>query len=91
MDYIIVERPSDQPTHRALHGTTRAVINNMVVGVSKGFERVLEINGVGYRAEMDGKNMIVKCRFFSSCGGGTTGGNQLCCGHESSPDQDLRL
>ena len=60
---IIVERPSDQPTHRALHGTTRAVINNMVVGVSKGFERVLEINGVGYRAEMDGKNMIVSVGF----------------------------
>lgn len=60
---IIVERPSDQPMHRALHGTTRAVINNMVVGVSKGFERVLEINGVGYRAEMDGKNMIVSVGF----------------------------
>jgi len=60
---IIVERPSDQPTHRALHGTTRSVINNMVIGVSKGFERVLEINGVGYRAEMDGKNMIVSVGF----------------------------
>ena len=60
---IIIERPSDQPRHRALHGTTRAIINNMVVGVSKGFERVLEIIGVGYRAEMDGKNLIVNVGF----------------------------
>jgi large subunit ribosomal protein L6 len=56
---IVVERPTDQPTHRALHGTTRSVINNMVVGVSKGFERVLEIEGVGYRAEMSGTNLVV--------------------------------
>lgn len=60
---IVVERPSDQPMHRALHGTTRAIINNMVVGVSKGFERVLEIEGVGYRAELDGKNLIVNVGF----------------------------
>ncbi len=56
---IVVERPSDQPTHRALHGTTRAVINNMVVGVSQGFDRILEIEGVGYRAELDGKNLVL--------------------------------
>ena len=60
---IVVERPSDQPTHRALHGTTRSLINNMVVGVSKGFERVLEIEGVGYRAEMSGNNLIVNVGF----------------------------
>lgn len=60
---IVVERPTDQPMHRALHGTTRSVINNMVMGVSKGFERVLEINGVGYRAELDGKNLIVNVGF----------------------------
>ncbi len=46
---INVARHSDAPTHRALHGTTRALINNMVVGVSTGFTRVLEIDGVGYR------------------------------------------
>ena len=56
---ILVERPTDQPMHRALHGTTRTVIDNMVVGVSKGFERVLEIEGVGYRAEMNGDNLVV--------------------------------
>ena len=54
---IAVERPSDRPQHRALHGLTRALINNMVEGVTKGFERVLEIQGVGYRASMQGKNL----------------------------------
>ncbi len=54
---IRVSRPSDDRTHRALHGTTRALIHNMVTGVSTGFERVLEINGVGYRAEVKGKNL----------------------------------
>ncbi len=56
---IKVTRPSDMPTHRALHGMTRALINNMVVGVSQGFSRVLEVNGVGYRAEMNGKNLVL--------------------------------
>jgi large subunit ribosomal protein L6 len=56
---IIVKRPSDDATHRALHGTTRALIHNMVTGVSIGFERVLEINGVGYRAELDGKKLVL--------------------------------
>jgi len=60
---IVVERPSDQPMHRALHGTTRSVLDNMIVGVSKGFERVLEIEGVGYRAELDGKNLIINAGF----------------------------
>ena len=56
---VIVERPSDERTHRALHGMTRAIINNMVVGVDKGFEKVLEINGVGYRAELSGKKLVI--------------------------------
>lgn len=56
---IAVKRPSDERTHRALHGMTRALINNMVVGVSQGFEKVLEVNGVGYRAEMNGKNLVL--------------------------------
>jgi len=56
---IIVTRPSDQKEHRALHGMTRAIINNMVVGVSTGFEKILEVNGVGYRAEMKGKNIVL--------------------------------
>jgi len=56
---INVQRPSDAATHRALHGTTRALIQNMVTGVSTGFERILEINGVGYRAEVQGKNLVL--------------------------------
>ena len=60
---IFIDRPSDEPTLRALHGTTRALINNMVTGVSTGFERILEIEGVGYRAELDGKSLIVNVGF----------------------------
>jgi large subunit ribosomal protein L6 len=56
---INVTRPSDARIHRALHGTTRALIHNMVTGVSTGFERVLEINGVGYRAEVQGEKLIL--------------------------------
>jgi large subunit ribosomal protein L6 len=56
---VEVTRPSDERTHRALHGMTRALINNMVVGVSTGFQKILEINGVGYRAEMKGKDLVL--------------------------------
>jgi large subunit ribosomal protein L6 len=63
---IVVERPSDQPMHRALHGTTRAVINNMVVGVSQGFERILEVEGIGYRAEVDGNNLVLNVGYSHS-------------------------
>lgn len=56
---ISVTRRSDNPAERALHGTTRAVLNNMVVGVSKGFERILEWDGVGYRAEMSGSSLML--------------------------------
>ncbi|HNW94985.1 MAG TPA: 50S ribosomal protein L6 [Anaerolineaceae bacterium] len=57
--HLIIERPNDEPRVRALHGTTRALLNNMVNGVSKGFERVLEVNGVGYRAELNGKDLVL--------------------------------
>ena len=56
---IEVKRPSDDRVDRSMHGMTRALINNMVVGVSTGFEKILEINGVGYRAEISGKNLIL--------------------------------
>ena len=56
---VKVNRPSDEPNHRALHGMTRALINNMVVGVSSGFSKVLEVNGVGYRASLDGENLVL--------------------------------
>jgi large subunit ribosomal protein L6 len=58
-DQVIITRKSDQPAERALHGTTRAVLANMVHGVSAGFERVLEIEGVGYRAEMKEKILVL--------------------------------
>jgi large subunit ribosomal protein L6 len=56
---VIVTRKSDKPEERALHGTTRAVIANMVHGVSSGFEVALEVEGVGYRSEMDGKTLVL--------------------------------
>ena len=54
---LLVTRPSDVSRHRALHGLTRALLNNAVVGVSEGFTRVLELRGVGYRAEVAGRNL----------------------------------
>lgn len=62
-DQIVVTRGNELPTVRALHGTTRAVIQNMVTGVSTGFTKVLEIDGVGYRAEMEGSNLMLYLGF----------------------------
>ncbi|RFU61411.1 50S ribosomal protein L6 [Peribacillus glennii] len=56
---LTVARPSDAKEHRALHGTTRAVISNMVEGVSKGFEKSLELIGVGYRAQKQGTKLVL--------------------------------
>ena len=56
---VVITRKSDNAAERALHGTTRAVIANMIHGVSTGFEVVLEMEGVGYRAEMQGKNLAL--------------------------------
>jgi large subunit ribosomal protein L6 len=56
---VIITRNSDNPKERAMHGTTRAVIANMVHGVSSGFEVVLAVEGVGYRAEMQGKDLAL--------------------------------
>jgi len=56
---VVVTRNSENPEERALHGTTRAVIANMVRGVSSGFEVVLEVEGVGYRSEMDGNVLVL--------------------------------
>ncbi len=57
---LLVERPTDERHHRALHGLTRALLANMVAGVSDGFRRTLQIEGVGYRAEVQGKNLVMK-------------------------------
>jgi large subunit ribosomal protein L6 len=56
---VTVQRPSDERMFRSLHGMTRALINNMVLGVSNGFEKVLEVNGVGYRAEINGQDLVL--------------------------------
>ncbi|MCR1898653.1 50S ribosomal protein L6 [Irregularibacter muris] len=56
---ILVTRPSENKKHRSLHGLTRSLIDNMVNGVSKGFEKVLEINGVGYRAQKQGNKLVL--------------------------------
>lgn len=56
---ITLTRPSDSKDHRSIHGTTRSVLNNMVVGVSTGFERKLDLVGVGYRASMQGKKLVL--------------------------------
>ena len=58
-DTIEVKRPSDEKTHRSLHGLTRTLLNNMVVGVTEGFKKELEINGVGYRAALQGKKLVM--------------------------------
>ncbi|MBN2388994.1 MAG: 50S ribosomal protein L6 [Anaerolineales bacterium] len=60
---LIITRNTDAPAERALHGTTRAVLANMVHGVSSGFERILEWEGVGYRAEMDGPTLVLHLGF----------------------------
>ncbi|MPW25012.1 50S ribosomal protein L6 [Alkalibaculum sp. M08DMB] len=58
-EILSVSRPSDKKEHRALHGLTRALVNNMVVGVNSGFEKKLEINGVGYRAQKQGNKLTL--------------------------------
>lgn len=60
---IVVSRPDDAPRHRALHGLTRSLVNNMVVGVSDGYTRVLEIQGVGYRVAKSGNNLTLALGF----------------------------
>jgi len=56
---IIITRPNDEKDNRSLHGLTRTLLSNMVVGVSEGFKKELEVNGVGYRAAMQGKQLVL--------------------------------
>ena len=60
---VNVTRPSDDKDHRSLHGLSRSLIHNMVVGVSEGFQKTLEINGVGYRASKEGSNLVLNVGF----------------------------
>ncbi|MBQ4145589.1 MAG: 50S ribosomal protein L6 [Clostridia bacterium] len=58
-DTIEVKRPSENKTHKSLHGLTRTLLNNMVVGVTEGYKKELQINGVGYRAAMQGNKLVM--------------------------------
>ncbi len=60
---IIVTRPSDVKEHRSLHGLTRTLVANMVEGVTKGYSKELEVNGVGYRVQKQGKNLVMNLGF----------------------------
>ena len=60
---LTVSRPSDEANHRALHGLTRTLIANMVEGVEKGYSKELEVNGVGYRAEKKGNQLVMRLGF----------------------------
>ena len=62
-DTIVVTRPNDQKENRSLHGLTRTLIANMIEGVSNGFKKELEINGIGYRAEVKGNTLVMKIGF----------------------------
>ncbi len=57
---LVVTRPSDRPKHRSLHGLSRTLLANMVTGVTEGFTRVLEMQGVGYRAQMQGEKLVLQ-------------------------------
>ena len=59
----VVKRPNDSKEMKTIHGTTRALLNNMVIGVSNGFKKTLEINGVGYRAAMQGTKLVVSAGY----------------------------
>lgn len=56
---VLVTRPNDEKQNRALHGLTRSLINNMVIGVSEGFKKELDVNGVGYRVQKQGKELVM--------------------------------
>jgi len=60
---VVVTRPSDASAHRALHGLSRSLLNNMVVGVTDGFTKTLEVQGVGYRAQLEGPNLRLAVGF----------------------------
>ena len=64
---VVVERPSDSKKHKSLHGLTRTLINNMVVGVTQGYEKTLEMSGVGYRASMSGNKLVLNLGFSKPC------------------------
>ncbi len=81
---VRVERPSDHKDHRALHGLTRSLINNMVLGVTDGFSKTLEIIGVGYRAEVKGKGITLHLGFSHVVNYQPADGVQLECPNQTT-------
>jgi large subunit ribosomal protein L6 len=63
---LVVTRPSDSKPHRSLHGLTRSLLANMIAGVSEGFERVLEVSGVGYRAQKTGDQLLLQVGYANT-------------------------
>ena len=60
---VVVDRPDEEHLHKSLHGLTRTLLNNMIEGVSKGYSKELEVNGVGYRAEKKGNQLVMRLGF----------------------------
>ena len=60
---ILVKRPSDDKEHRSLHGLTRTLLNNMIIGVTEGYKKELDVNGVGFRVAKEGKNLVMNIGF----------------------------
>lgn len=65
-EFLKILRPSDSVQHRALHGTTRTLINNILLGITTGFQKKLQIQGVGYKAQMKGKDLVLDIGFSHS-------------------------
>ena len=60
---VIIERPTESKEHKSLHGLSRTLLNNMVIGVTEGFQKTLQINGVGYRCQKQGKKLVLNLGF----------------------------
>ena len=71
--HIVVTRPNDLKKMKSLHGLTRTLINNMIHGVTEGYEKVLEVNGVGYRAAKQGKKLVLSLNLLPSGRDGRSG------------------
>jgi len=70
---IVVSRPNDLKKMKSLHGLTRTLINNMVIGVTEGYEKKLEVNGVGYRAQKQGKKLVLSLGYSHPVDNGRSG------------------
>ena len=74
---LVVHRQNDEPEQRALHGLTRSLLNNMVIGVTQGFERILDLVGTGYRVEQQSKNLLLQLGFSHPVTVEPLGSNEL--------------